>query len=350
MGTKLMFTAPRKIGYEEYEERPLAEGEVRLKTVCSGISAGTELTKYRGQNPYMEKYWDKDKKLFVNGQGQSVTYPLESGYEAVGKVTELGPGVSKVALGDVVYGGGWYKWSQKTTHILTEEAACAQRLPDGLDPRCGVFMALMQTSYNGVLDSQVNLGETAVVYGAGIVGQLTAQFLKLSGARVIVVDMIDSRLEMAKQLCADEVINSTKVDDVAAYIRSITANRGADVCVEATGNDQAMHEAIRCVGYSAKVVALGFNPKPASRLVLGDEFHHNRINLVSSQIGGVNPALSNRWDVFRVEEVVRSLMYEGKMNLLPMITNTFDFKDGQAAYDLVDQHTQDVMQVILTYT
>jgi threonine dehydrogenase-like Zn-dependent dehydrogenase len=98
-----------------------------------------------------------------------------------------------------------------------------------------------------------------------------------------------------------------------------------------------LHEAIRCCAYSGKVISLGFNPNPASRLNLGEEFHHNRISIVCSQIGGVNPALLNRWDVYRVEDVVVKMLYEGKLNLEPLLTHEFEFKDGQEAFDLADK-------------
>lgn len=349
MGTRLLITNPWEIGYEEYEEPTLKNNEVRLKTIYSGISRGTELTMYRGVNPYMQKKWDIEKKLFIKGEAASLQYPTESGYEAVGQIIEVGSGVSKVKVGEIVYGGEWYGWTHKTTHILTEDAALRQKMPVHVNPKLGVFVPLMQTSFNGVLDSQVNLGEITVIFGAGIVGQLALQFLKLSGAEVIVVDLLEERLIMAKNLGADEVINGSKTN-AGEYIKEKTGGRGADVCIEAAGNDLALHESIRCCTYSGKVISLGFNPNPASRLNLGEEFHHNRISIVCSQIAGVNSALLNRWDVYRVEDIVVKMLYEGKLNLEPLITHEFDFSNGKEAFDFADQNPQNALQIILTYT
>ncbi len=348
MGTRLLVTDPREIGYEEYEEPVLKTDEVRLKTIYSGISRGTELTMYRGVNPYMQKQWDSEKKLFIIGEETSLKYPIETGYEAVGQIIEIGSGVSKVKAGEIVYGGEWYGWTHKTTHILTEDAAIRQRMPAHVNPKLGVFVPLLQTSFNGVLDSQVNLGETTVVFGAGVVGQLALQFLKLSGAEVIVVDLFDERLSIAKDLGADEILNGSKTN-VGEYIKEKTGGRGADVCIEAAGTDLALQEAIRCCTYSGKVISLGFNPNPASRLNLGEEFHHNRISIVCSQIAGVNPALLNRWDVYRVEDVVVKMLYEGKLNLEPLITHEFDFMNGKEAFELADKNPQSTLQIILRY-
>ena len=89
MGNVVVFSAPRTVGFETYEDRPLQPHEVRLRTLYSGISAGTELTAYRGSNPYLHKQWDPDRKLFVPAEQPSLTYPVSGwGYEEVGEVIE----------------------------------------------------------------------------------------------------------------------------------------------------------------------------------------------------------------------------------------------------------------------
>ena len=348
MGIKLMFSNPKSISFEEYDERPLNPDEVRLKTIFSGISQGTELTMYRGNNPYLSKKWDSEKRLFVNSSDTSISYPTETGYEAVGEIIEKGESVKRVKEGDIVYGGEWFGWTHKTTHILSEKSALRQKIPNHINPEYGVFMALLQTAFNGVLDAQINLGEFIVVFGAGIVGQLINQFLKLSGATTAVVDLIDERLKIAEQLGADIIINPTNTD-IGDYIKTKTNGKGADACIEATGSDRALHEAIRCCAYSSKVVCVGFNPNSASNLYLGEEFHHNRINLISSQISGVNPLLLNRWDEFRVEDTVADLMYAGKIKLEPLITHRYNFFDAEKAYEVVDKTPEAALQVILKY-
>src|SRR6188472_3504970 len=90
MGDKILFIEePRKIRFDRYEERPIEPGEVLLRTLYSGISAGTEMTIYRGSNPYAKKVWDTDLKLFLNAQHDPRMYPCSLGYEEVGKVVEV---------------------------------------------------------------------------------------------------------------------------------------------------------------------------------------------------------------------------------------------------------------------
>ena len=75
MSTGLVFTGPGKIEYQVEEERPLAAKEVRVRTIYSGISAGTELTAYRGSNPYLHKQWDAERRLFHPARRPSQAYP-----------------------------------------------------------------------------------------------------------------------------------------------------------------------------------------------------------------------------------------------------------------------------------
>src|SRR5215207_11333958 len=76
MGRVVVFTEPKTVGFESYDDPPLKPHEVRLRTLYSGISAGTELTAYRGSNPYLHKQWDSGRKLFIPAEQPSLTYPV----------------------------------------------------------------------------------------------------------------------------------------------------------------------------------------------------------------------------------------------------------------------------------
>jgi NADPH:quinone reductase-like Zn-dependent oxidoreductase len=93
------------------------------------------MTAYRGSNPYLAKRWEPERRLFVEGE-TSLEYPVEGwGYEEVGEVSEVGPAVTKVRPGDVVYG----TWGHRSTKVVDEDWAAARRLPSGVDPVIGVF-------------------------------------------------------------------------------------------------------------------------------------------------------------------------------------------------------------------
>ncbi len=168
MGKVVVFTSPRALGFDTYEDRPLAANEVRLQTLFSGISAGTELTAYRGSNPYITKKWDDKPRLFLASEATSMKYPISGwGYEECGKVVEVGSEVNKVKEGDVIYG----TWGHRTHHIVLEEYASKRILPANLDPILGIFSQMGAISLNGVLDANVHISETVAVFGMGAPGK-----------------------------------------------------------------------------------------------------------------------------------------------------------------------------------
>ena len=96
--------APGRADLAATEPLATGPGQVRLRTLYSGISAGTELTTYSGSNPYLHRRWEPDRRLFLEG-GASLTYPVVgAGYEEVGEVVEVGPATRGVGAGDVVWG------------------------------------------------------------------------------------------------------------------------------------------------------------------------------------------------------------------------------------------------------
>jgi threonine dehydrogenase-like Zn-dependent dehydrogenase len=343
MGKVVTIFGPGKAGITEYEDAPLKPNEVRLQTLYSGISAGTELTHYRGSNVYLKKQWKESSRLFLTNQGApSKTYPIYgTGYEECGKVVELGAAVTKVKEGSLVYG----TWQHRTHHIVTEEYASGRILPDNLEPILGVFSQMTAIAYNGILDSAIRLGETVAIFGLGVPGQICAQMAKRSGARVIGVDLIDMRLNMAKENGWIDIAINGKNGDTAVKIKELTGQKGADSAIEVSGSYTALQEAIRAVAYSAKVIALGFYQGAGQSLFLGEEFHHNRVNVICSQISGVAPELSNRWSVERMVRRGIEMQAEGILSLKPLITHVIPFSQLAHGYEMLDRQADEVMQV-----
>jgi threonine dehydrogenase-like Zn-dependent dehydrogenase len=345
MGSVLVFEAPYQVAVASEEDRPLAPAEVRLRTLFSGISAGTELTAYRGTNPYLHKRWDAERRLFVAGERAAPEYPLVGwGYEEVGEIVEVGAQAAGLSVGQRVYG----TWGHRTSHVAAADYARERLLPPGVDPILGIFSRIGAITLNGVLDAQIHLGETVAVFGMGVVGQLVAQLARLSGARVLAVDLIEARLELARRLGAHHAIDP-RASPAAEAIKQLTGGRGADVCIEASGSTVALNEAIRACAYSARVVAMGFFQGEARGLFLGEEFHHNRIDLVCSQISGVSPALKYRWDALRLSTTFMDLAAEGRLELSPLITNQAPFAQAAALFELLDKQPDEVVQAVITF-
>jgi 2-desacetyl-2-hydroxyethyl bacteriochlorophyllide A dehydrogenase len=345
MGELLVLNAPRELGFQTYEDVPLKLDDIRIQTLYSGISAGTELTYYRGTNPYLSKTWDADKRLFVEQSAATFSYPVMNlGYEEVGKVIEVGANVTDIPIGTHVFG----TWGHRTRYVANVDYVRPRLMPEGAEPIFGIFSHLGAIALNGVHDASIRLGDTIAIFGMGALGQIVAMMARKSGAKIIAIDLHETRLQMAKRLGADVTINAGQ-GNIAETIKDMTGGLGADVCIEVSGSTRALHEAIRSVAYSSKVVAMGFFQGEANGLLLGEEFHHNRINLVCSQISGVAPDLQHRWNKMRLWQTAVQLQADAILDLRPIITHHAPFEQAQELYEALDQRPQEVVHAVIEF-
>ncbi len=355
MGRVVRFAAPRKVTVVEEHEPELAPSQVRIATLFSGISAGTEMSYYRGTNPYLGKRWDPDQRLFRQAGGDgaaaseqapaSLSYPVDGkGYEEVGVIAEVGAEAGGVAPGDIV----WGKWGHRSSAVKPAEYARQRRLPAGTPPIVGVFAQIGAIALNVVLDADIHVGETVAVFGLGVLGQIVAQLARLNGGEVIAVDPHGDRLQTARSLGVSHTVDA-RDGLVGERVRELTGGRGADVALEVTGSYRALHEAVRSVCYSARVVAAGFFQGEATALALGEEFHHNRIDLKCSQISGVSPQLSYRWNEERLQRTVMGLAASGRLELERLVTSVLSVERAAEAFDLLDRSPERGLQVVLQF-
>jgi 2-desacetyl-2-hydroxyethyl bacteriochlorophyllide A dehydrogenase len=344
MGRLVRFTQPRVAEIVDYDDPQPGPGEVLLETLYSGISAGTELTAYRGSNPYLEHQWDATRRLFVPGDSTH-RYPLDGwGYEEVGRVTAVGSPEDQELVGRVVWGA----WGHRSTAVRPVEYVRPRLLPESADGLPAVFAKIGAIALNAILDADIHVGEDVAVFGAGVPGQIVAQLARLNGARVTVVELMAQRRELAEKLGAATTIDPSTTP-VAEAIRAATDNRGADVVIEMSGSQQALHEAVRSVGYNSRVIASGFFQGPGSALRLGEEFHHNRVSIICSQISGIAPQLQHRWDELRMSRTVLALEQRGQISLSQLISHVLPADDAPAAFKMLDTAPDQALQVVLDY-
>jgi 2-desacetyl-2-hydroxyethyl bacteriochlorophyllide A dehydrogenase len=345
MDRALVVTAPRELGFENVPHRPPGDGEVRVRTLYSGVSAGTELSQYRGTSPFMNKQWDSDARMFRAGGQPSWTFPVRNlGYEEVGEIVEIGSSVEGLEIGQRVFG----TWGHRTGHTLDAADARARLMPEGGDPRMGIFSHIGAVALNGVHDARIRLGDLVVVFGLGVPGQIVAQAARASGARVIGVDPSANRRERFLALGGLRALDPTDAP-VSDIIKGETGGRGADICIEVSGAPSALAEAMRTVAYASRVVAMGFFQGELRGIHLGDEFHHNRIELISSQISGVAPDASHRWSKLRLWQQAVALQHEGVLHLVPLITDTVPFDEAPDLFMRLDKGDPAVLQAVLAF-
>lgn len=338
---------PGRIGTASLEINPLNANEVRIKTLYSGISAGTEMTAYLGSNPYLKKRWNPDTRLFETGDSSSLSYPMNAiGYEEVGEICEVGTGVTEVRVGQKVWGA----WGHQSMHVADEAWVAARILDERVeDIKTGIFSQMGGIALNAVIDADIHVGEYVAVFGQGVPGLMVTQLARANGAEVIAIDRLPARLDAARENGAAHTINSADVD-AAAAVQAITGGRGADVTIEITGNYHALHDAIRATAFNSRVVVAGFMQGDGHGLFMGEEFHHNRIQLICSQIGGLNSSLDHRWDRMRLDSTAMRLQAEGRVDFGKLISHTFKVSEAQEAFNLLTDAPNDALQVVLDFT
>lgn len=327
------FVGKRRVEIRREQVGPVGPQDVRVRAVLSAISHGTEMLVYRGEVP-------PQLALDLPTLAGSFAFPIKYGYASAGTVVEAGRAVSHLAPGDRVF----VLHPHQAEYVVP--ASLAVPLPPPVTPECGVFVANLETALNALLDAPVRLGETALVVGQGVVGLLIMQLLKLSGAEAVVtVDPVRLRREASLRLGAGLALDSTA--GLPAEVRSITGGRGADVVFEASGSAGGLQQAIQSVATEGTVVVCSWYGSKRVELSLGEDFHRRRIRLRSSQVGGLDPSLSPRWDRERRISAVLDLL--PRLRLAEMISHRFPVEDAVAAYRLVDEHPEETVQVALTY-
>jgi len=333
-------TGPSTVEVRDVPVGAPGPGQVRVETMFSGISAGTEMNVYRGRAPMWRMHRDPSTGLFAKSDEPDWTYPLVYGYANVGRVTSAGEGVTARSEGDVVF--------SYTAHqsVVLADAEATVPVPRGIDPRFAVLNANLNTALNGVLDARPSLGDAVVVSGLGVIGLLVVQLVRRAGAGLVVgVDRVEFRRDLARRLGADLVLDPTS--GVAEKVRGATNNRGADVVIEASGAAPALNEAIRTAGFAARVIALSWYGGTFETLSLAGEFHHNRPRIISSQVGSINPDLGPLWSTARRQELVSRLLTE--LELAPLFTHEFPIERAAEAYAAVDSAADGLVQCLLTY-
>jgi L-galactonate 5-dehydrogenase len=263
----LRIVEPGRADLVEVPEPPLGPGEVKLRIARVGL-CGTDLSTFRGKNPL-------------------VSYPRIPGHEVSGVVDELGPGVTgPLAPGTPVFVVPYQACGRcpscrrrrfnacraNQTLGVHKDGALSERfvLPaDRLLTHPGLSlseMALVEPltiGLHAVERGRITADDTVAVFGSGVVGLGAIAAASRRGARVIVVDLDDRKLEVARRAGARELVNS-KDADARAALASLTRGDGPDVVIEAVGTPDTYRLAIDAVAYTGRVVCVGYAAEDVS--------------------------------------------------------------------------------------
>jgi 2-desacetyl-2-hydroxyethyl bacteriochlorophyllide A dehydrogenase len=312
----------------------LGPGDVRVQAVASAISHGTEMLVYRDQVP-------DGLELDLPTLRGAFAFPIKYGYASVGQVVEIGSDVRGLTTGEMVF----VHHPHQSEYLVP--AAMPIRLPVGVDPTLGVFLANIETAVNIVMDAAPRLGERVAVFGQGVVGLLITQLVRRTGAsQIVVVEPVEKRRELASQVGADSALSPH--GDVAARIRDLTDGAGVDLAIEASGHPAALNQALDSVAFGGTVVVCSWYGTKPVPLMLGGAFHRRRLRIVSSQVSTIDAALQPRWTHERRLSLARDLLPQ--LELSSLISHRIPVQQAEEAFALVDQHPEEAVQVVLTYS
>lgn len=337
----LTFTAPGQVEIlEETLPEPGAH-DVLVETVCSAISAGTEMLIYHGRFPR-----DLEADSAISGLRGGFKYPLAYGYACVGVVRETGAQVDGALLDKFVFA-----FQPHVSHFIAAPDALLL-IPDSLSPETACFLPNMETAVNLVQDGAPVLGERALVLGQGVVGLLTASLLgEFPLETLVTVDRFDVRRKVSQvegqrsKVSSFMVLNPEEEDFRERAFSAI--KQGADLTFELSGNPSALNDAIALTAYSGRVVIGSWYGEKRAEIDLGGVFHRSRIKLVSSQVSSLSPELSGRWDKARRFDVAWKALE--RIQPEKWITHRFAFDRAPEAYRLLDENPQETIQLIFDY-
>lgn len=329
---RVVFTAPREVELQGIELALPGPGQALLRTRCTLISTGTELTALTGDFP-PNSAWSR-----------YVRYPWTAGYSHVGEVEAVGEGVEDLVSGELL--------ASHAPHgdraVVT--VARAERVPSGISPEQAAFLPLAQITLNGVRQGEVALGESVVVLGAGLIGQLTARFCRLAGARpVLLVDQSAQRLDYAADSGA-EPVHAGDEATVAAAVERATRGRKADVLFEASGNPALLPLALRLARRKGRVVVLG-SPRGPVSLDLHDEVHTLGLRIIGAH-NSTHPPVDtpdSPWTLHRHAELFFDLLLARALDLAPLITHRYPGRDAPQAFRMLLEDRTRAMGVVLDW-
>lgn len=338
-----------------YEEGPPGDGLVRLDTLYTGFSAGTELTFVKNTNPYLHSRWDGERGVFVPGEA-GMHYPVPfMGYMEVARVSESrAPGF---APGDIVA----TTFGHKTGHTANPFHDLLVKLPPGMDPLLGIYVGQMgPIAANGILHADAEFfgpnvatlgqslaGRPTLVIGAGVVGLFTALFAQRAGAsEVVIADPSPFRRARAAALGLVAMEERQAVDYAKATWHYGGSDRGSDVVFQSRADAASLHAALQALRPQGVVIDLAFYQGGAEGLRLGEEFHHNGLSIRCAQIGRVPRGLAAAWDRRRLAgETVALLNERGDDIRRELITHVVPFEDAPGFLNTLVAERPDFLQI-----
>ncbi len=335
----------------------LQRGRVLVRSVASLISSGTEraaveqarkslLQEARERPDLVRSVVDKARTEGLLHTFGAVRDKLAAsqalGYSASGIVVGVGDDVTEFRVGDRVACAG-LGFASHAEAISVPKNLCVH-LPENVDFEAGAFGTLGAIALQGVRLAEPTLGESVVVIGLGLVGQLTAQLLKANGCRVFGIDLDPNRIKLACELGAEA--GCVANDDAAQVVNSWTSGRGADgvLITAASDSNQPVELAGEISRVKGRVVVVGSTGLQIPRqtfynrelaLKISMSYGPGRYDPEYEERGHDYPFGYVRWTEQRNIEAFLQLISGGRVNVDRLVTHRFPVAEAERAYEVI---------------
>lgn len=289
MARALWHVAPGRAELREARLPQPQADELLIRALASGISRGTERLVHHGRVPVSQH-----ASMRCPLQEGDFTFPVKYGYAAVGRV-EQGP---------VEYlGRRVFALHPHQSRFMAPIGLCSL-IPDGVSDARACLGANMETALNVMWDAAPRLGENALVIGAGVVGLLCAHLLAaIPGVSVTVVDHDPAKAELARSFGA-------------AFALPDDAPRERELIIHASASAAGLRLALECAAFEGRILEASWFGDAQPALPLGAEFHQKRLQLISTQVGSVSPAMRGRRSHGQRMSLALSLLEDARFDAL----------------------------------
>ena len=328
MPQRIIFPQPGEARLVGFDSRAPGAGEIRVCTLYSLMSIGTETTilhaRYEPGSHFAARF----------------SFPqIKTGVQAIGVVAELGAGVTEFHAGDRVY------MRMAHTAEATLAAATCSPVPADLDPKAACWCGLAKTAFRAAHAAPFALGGQALIIGAGPVGQMTVRWAACAGMHEITVaDISASRLAAAARGGATRCFEGS-IEDLRAPLLAHAANAGFDIVVDTTGNPAVLGSALGLAAPFGKVVLLGDTGYPSLQTLSSDVMTKG-LTIVATHDHQDRGGFTQR----RIDALFFHLMRAGSFKLDGLITHDFSPRDCAAAYALAGERRHEALGILFDWT
>lgn len=369
-----ILTQELKAGKMDLLEAPFptcGKGQILVRNHFSVISAGTEgKTVSDARKGYIAKAQSRQKEVkqvleLIKTQGLLNTYqvvmnkleaPSPLGYSCAGEVIAVGGGVTDIVVGDFVACGGQGAYHADVVAVFRNLAV---KVPKEVDLRFAAFTTIASIAIQGIRQADLKFGESCVLIGLGLIGQISVQILNAAGIKAIGVDVDDFQVKAAIENGAVLALNR-KQDGIEKVIQEYTDGHGADAVIITAGTNST--DPVDFAGVvsrkKGRVVIVGAVPTGFARenyfkkeleLKMSSSYGPGRYDMQYEEKGVDYPVGYVRWTENRNMKSFVDLLQMKKVDLSKIITHTFPLDKAPEAYTMIVERSERFAGILISY-